>query len=221
MISTKKQGKLKMILFTCLIIILTIFLIFGFRIYQLNSISKGKSIPESRKNQVLIVLDIQNDTLAIPQYKNSKTLLQNINNVVEDAQTNNIPIIYSMQESTNPIDKILTGGRYTKNTEGINLSNDLSVVSNNIFTKDRNDIFSNKAFESFLEDNNIGELYLVGADASSCVLKSTEAALNRKYKVVILKDCLFSVNSKYLNDALSKYEEKGAMIGNKYYFNKL
>ena len=140
--------------------------------------------------------------------------------MIEKANEMNIPVVYSKQEFSKPLDKFLSGGVYKQGSDGSKLSSQLSVTSKNIFSKEKSDLFSSNAFEDFLATNNIKELYLVGADASSCVLKTTEAGLMRKYEITILKDCLFSIDEKHLNKALSTYKKLGANINDQIDFSK-
>lgn len=208
-----------MIIISIATIFLLILSIFVVRIYQLNNVSKGQKISNKSIEKALIVLDIQKDTLSIPQYKNSDKLLDNINTTIKKADSLNIPVIYSKQVGNNPVDKLMTGGKYKKDSEGINFSDQLILASDNVFYKTKNDLFSNKEFEEFLLKNSIGDLYIVGADASACVSKTTEAALNRGYKVTLIKDSIFSINHKYLDKVITKYKDKGAIISDVENFN--
>lgn len=199
-------------LFILLTVIAISFFSLGIRIYQLNHASQGPEIKKEQNSKALLVLDIQNDILK--QYKNSSEQMNNVNNVINKASKEGIPIIYSKQEFTNPIDLLLTGGMLKKDSMGASLSDKVSILSSNIFSKNRNDLFSNKSFTTFLSKNNIGDLYIVGADASSCVLTTTTAALNRGYKVTIINDSVFSVNQDTLDKVTIKYTDKGALLEN-------
>ncbi|MGG5370981.1 isochorismatase family cysteine hydrolase [Enterococcus sp. AZ196] len=209
-----------MIILGISVVIIIIGTIVGLRTYQLSKPSSGEIISNLRSGKAIVVLDIQNDTLSVPQYKNSSDLINNINQVIEKANEMNIPVVYSKQEFSKPLDKFLSGGVYKQGSDGSKLSSQLSVTSKNIFSKEKSDLFSSNAFEDFLATNNIKELYLVGADASSCVLKTTEAGLMRKYEITILKDCLFSIDEKHLNKALSTYKKLGANINDQIDFSK-
>lgn len=194
-----------MILLLFIAIIIVIVLIFGSRIYVLSKSTKGKNIPDTRTQQALIVLDVQNDTLQVPQYKNQMEIIDHINNAIDYALERDLFIVYAKQEVSNPIDSILSGGLYKTNSSGSELAYSLTIASDSIFQKSSNDFFSSKEFEKFLAKNNIGELYLVGADASACVLKTAQGARNRNYQVNILTDCIFSIDETYLTKAMEKY----------------
>lgn len=193
----------------------------GYRVYQLSCVSKGNPIADTQTGKAVVVLDMQQDTLRIPQYKELAHVLSAINHVVDEAAGSGIPVIYSKQIVTHPVDQLLASGMYKADTEGVELSQQLSVVSSNIFSKVKSDFFSSGDFEMFLQAHRIGELYVVGADASACVMKTVEAGLNRKYKVTVLKDCLFSVNEKRLHQAVKQYAAKGAVVETQADFSKM
>lgn len=195
-----------MILLSFIAILTIILLIFGSRIYILSKSTKGEQIPSTRTQQALIVLDVQKDTIQIPQYKDQYEVIDHINSAIDYALKRDIFIVYAKQEISNPIDLILSGGLYKKNTSGTELADSLAIASDTIFPKSSNDSFSNREFEKFLAKNNIGELYLVGADASACVLKTALGARNRNYKVNILTDCIFSIDKTYLTKAMKEYK---------------
>ncbi|MDZ5472408.1 isochorismatase family cysteine hydrolase [Bacillus sp. 31A1R] len=190
--------------------------IIALRLFYLSSATKGESIAKYyRPKSALLVLDIQNDTLGIPLYGNTEPLMANINKAIEYANDTNMEIIYTKQEFTgHPLDSLLTGGMYQANSEGADLYDELSIQSDNIFSKLRTDAFSVELFENYLIKNEISTLYIVGADASACVYKTALGGINRGYRVIILEDSIFSVKRDKLNTMLNKYQSKGIEISN-------
>ena len=206
-----KKGKKTMIIISCIVI--TIIAVIAGRIFFLTSATTGKPIANySIGKAALIVIDIQEDTLSIPQYKNADELIQNINTSIKYADENGIDIIYIKQENSSILDLILTGGMYKENTNGVSLSSQLLIKSDNVFSKLRNDAFSQEVFEQYLIEKQINTLYIVGADASACVYKTSLGGVNRGYNVVILKDCIFSINDNTLSKMMKKYEEAGINV---------
>lgn len=187
-------------------ILLIIVGIFGVRIFQLSRVTTGRKISSaSPSKRALLVLDVQNDTLGIKGYGNTDFLMDNINSAIIYAQKNNIDLLYIKQEFSNPIDQLLSGGLYKKNANGSQLSSQLEVLSSNVFTKEKTDAFSNSELEAYLQTEKITTLYIVGADASACIYKTSLAAKNRGYEVIILKDSIFSASDKLLNTAIENY----------------
>lgn len=193
-------------------VLVTIVCIVGCRVYVLSHVTDGEKRKENQMRSALLVLDIQNDTMTIPQYTNKEIIIKNINTVVNASIDKKIPILYSKQEFSNPLDSLLSGGMYKKNSSGIDLYSQLNVASSNVFSKTKSDLFSNKEFESFLQLEKIGKLYIVGADASACVLKTSLAGMNRNYEITILNDCLFSINDMEKLKAIKKYKTNGIGI---------
>jgi nicotinamidase/pyrazinamidase len=64
--------------------------------------------------------------------------------------------------------------------------------------------------ESFLILHQVGNLYLVGLDAAYCVHKTALGALNRGYKVTVVKDAILARDD--MNDILKRYEKDGIAV---------
>lgn len=190
--------------------------VIALRLVYLSSSTKGDSITKyDSPKSALLVLDIQNDTLGISEYGNTEPLMANINTAIEYANDANMEIIYTKQEfAGNPLDSLISGGMYQADSDGADLYNELSIQSDNTFSKLRTDAFSAEHFENHLIQNEINTLYIVGADASSCVYKTALGGMNRGYRVIILEDSIFSVKEKMLNTMLEKYQTKGIEITN-------
>lgn len=210
----KSKGKKKMLITIACIIAPLIAVVVG-RVLFLSSATTGKTINEYKNGKTaLLVIDIQEDTLKIPKYTNSKQLIQNINTSIEYADRNGMEVIYIKQEFSNIIDLLLMGGMYKANSEGSELSSQLLIKSYNIFSKLRADSFSENSFEQYLIDHQIETLYVVGADASACVYKTSLGGINRGYHVVVLKDCLFSIDENVLNKMSEQYQKDGIKVEN-------
>lgn len=180
---------------------------FASRIIYLTTPTKGTKIESySQQKAALLVIDIQNDTTKLPQYKHTDELIANINTSIEQAKTSGMDILYVRQEFSNPLDLIISSGNYKSGSTGADFSEPLLITSDHIFTKLRSDTFSNSDFNQYLIDHQINTLYIVGADASSCVYKTALGAVNRGYKTIILKDSIFSFSDKMYDKMLKEYE---------------
>ncbi|MEF7563843.1 isochorismatase family cysteine hydrolase [Bacillus infantis] len=214
--TNNKRRNLRMLIISIIGIMVLCIGIIALRLVYLSSATKGDSIAKyDSPKSALLVLDIQNDTLGISEYGNTKPLMANINSAIEYANGANMEIIYTKQEFTeNPLNSLISGGMYQADSDGADLYNKLSVQSDNVFSKLRTDAFSEEHFENHLIKNEINTLYIVGADASSCVYKTALGGINRGYRVVILEDSIFSVKRDMLNTMLEKYQTKGIEITN-------
>lgn len=206
-----------MILFIIIFGILVPFIVaFVIRAVYLSRATKGDSIANyDNPKSALLVTDIQNDTLGISKYGNTDPIMKNINSSIKHAKDSEIDIVYTKQAfKGNPLDSLISGGLYQADTFGAELSNEVSVLSENIFNKLRTDAFTSGHFEQHLISNEIDTLYIVGADACACVYKTALGAINRGYRVVVLEDGLFSVKKETLNAMLKRYKSKGIEIMN-------
>lgn len=209
-----KRRKLRKIVIGIIgILVLSIGVVASRAVYLSNA-TKGDLIAEYvSPKSALLVLDVQNDTLGISEYGNTEPLMANINTAIEYANDSNMEIIYTKQEFTgNPLDSLISQGMYQADSDGVDLYNELSIQSDNVFSKLRTDAFSEESFESYLIENEIDTLYIVGADASACVYKTALGGINRGYRVIVLEDSLFSVKKDLLNKMLEKYQSKGIEI---------
>ncbi|WP_369436250.1 cysteine hydrolase family protein [Lysinibacillus fusiformis] len=205
-----------MIIINIIGILVLCFGIIALRLVYLSSATTGVSIAKyDSPKSALLVTDIQNDTLGISEYGNTEPLIANINTAIEYANDSEMEIIYVKQEFTrNPLDSLLSNGMYQAGSDGADLYNELSIQSDNVFSKLRSDAFSSDHFENYLIENEIDTLYIVGADASGCVYKTALGGIKRGYRVFVLGDSLFSVKAGKLNTMLEKYQTKGIEITN-------
>lgn len=154
------------------------------------------------KKKALVVIDIQNDIT-----KNYKDIIHNINQAIDWASQNDIHIIYIRHEN------LSNGTRTFKpNTRGAELAPDLNVVNQNIFTKSKGNALTSESFLEYINDNQITDFYITGADAVACV-KSTVYNLNKaNYKVTVLSDCITSYDKRKLPEMFTYYEKVGSQL---------
>lgn len=195
--------------------VLALAFVIGGRLYYLSKETSGEQVSSKiEPKSVLFVLDVQNDTLNMKEYTQKDILVQNINTAIEFAKENEMEIIYTKQVFSNPLDKLLSGGMYAENKEGSELSPEIEVLSAHVYNKERTDAFSNKELEQYLLEQKITTVYIIGADASACVYKTALGGVNRNYDVIILEDCIFSINDKLFNKAIKDYKNHGIEVSN-------
>jgi len=154
------------------------------------------------QKKVLVIIDIQNDIT-----KNYKEIIDNINKSIDWAIKNEIHVVYIRHEN------LSAGTRTFKpNTRGAELVSDLKMVSNNIFTKYKGNALSSEEFANFVNENEICEFYLTGADAVACVKSTCFNLCKANYKVNVISDCITSYDKKKLDEMFHYYESKGSKI---------
>lgn len=205
----------------CLSIVLMCLIAFFLRIYVFSKPTTGERIGEyENPKSALLVIDIQEDftgkTAKPPfPYKDSDKFISEINNITNTAVKKNIDIVYIKQVfSNNLFDYPVSKGRVIKGTTGSEIDSRVNIVSSDIFTKWKSDAFSNNDLEVFLTERQINQLYIVGLDARGCVYKTSIGAINRNYKVTVIKDAVVTLDMSKLEDVLSKYKRDGIEVIN-------
>lgn len=154
------------------------------------------------QKKALVIIDIQNDMT-----KNYKDIIDNINFSIDWAVRNDIHVVYIKHYN------LSSGTRTFKpDTYGSELTLDLKIVSNHIFTKSKGNILTSEPFVEFIRTHAISEFYIVGGDAVACVKSSTYNLTKANYKVNVLSDCITSYDKKKIEDMLHYYKSKGCYI---------
>ena len=151
------------------------------------------------QKKALVIIDIQNDIT-----KNYKEIIGNINKAVDWAISNNIHVVYIRHENLSAGAKVLK-----PNTAGAELATDLKVASENIFIKNKSNILTCEDFTDFISNNDLGEFYIAGADATICVKSSCFNLRKADFAVNVLSDCITSWSKKKIPEMLDYYESKG------------
>lgn len=154
------------------------------------------------QKKALVIIDIQNDIT-----KNYKEIIGNINQAVDWAAGNQIPVIYIRHENLSAGTRTFKPG-----TRGAELAEDLKIVSDHIFTKSKGNALSCVEFADFIRDHEIGEFYITGADAVACVKSTCYNLCKAGYGVSVLADCITSYDKRKIDEMLRYYESKGSKI---------
>ncbi len=207
----KGRKRLMTILFSLLSVIVVLFAIGVIaNIYAITP-TKGENIASyDNPKSALLVIDLQNDITHGKQYGDTAGFVESVNRAIAMAEENGMEILYIRTEYTNPIMQLLAGGMFKPGTDGSEFDNRLKLVNDNIFSKSIGDSFSNAAFENYLVSKEVSSLYIVGADAAGCVLRTAQGGRNRDYNVTIIKDAVISAAS---GSKMKQVEEQYANIG--------
>ena len=150
----------------------------------------------------LVVIDIQNDIT-----KNYIEIIDNVNRSIDWAVEHEIHVVYIRQYN------LSDGTRTFKpNTRGSELVPDMKLVSKNIFEKSKGNALTSKDFADFIRNNEIGEFYIAGADATACVKSTVYNMCKENYKVTVLADCITSYDKRKIDEMLNYYGKNGSRI---------
>ncbi len=208
---------MKKIFFSTLgVLVLIVVFLFVYLILFENrgkAVSEGKPIEKyETPKAALVVIDIQESTTGtVSQYENlakmSDGLIGTINNVIDQAVKDSMPVIYIRSEITDPIINLLNNSM-AKGSVGAALDKRLKVVAGPVFTKDKEDSFCNPELDRFLTEERISRLTIVGLDAAYCVNTTIKAAQNRGYEVVIMTDAVVGSDEELRNQMFKEFTER-------------
>ena len=154
------------------------------------------------QKKALVIIDIQNDIT-----KNYKDVIDNINKAIDWAVDNTFHVVYIRHEN------LSAGTRTFKpNTRGSELVADLKIVSENIFTKSKGNTLTSEEFTSFINENEISDFFITGADAVACVKSTVFNMTKADYVVTVISDCITSYDKKKIPEMLQYYKGKGCKI---------
>lgn len=182
-----------------------------------SEISQGKPIIQKDSiKQALLVIDIQEGITGKAStddffISKSEMLIKIVNHILDSSARYNIPIIYVKNEISNPLINILNSS-LAKGSIGAELDSRLKIQSNYIINKDKGDAFSNPLLDSILIKNGINKLVFTGLDLAQCVNSTILAAVNRNYKICLIKDALITNPDSLKNGILEKFKQSGYEI---------
>ncbi len=197
-----------------LALIIAVVLVAAFMLVRSMFIAtKGRKISMySDPRKALVVLDIQEgysgtntrQPVTIPP---ATGMIATVNSLIEEAAESCMEVAYIRQVFSNNLIVRLHGGRRLGR---VIIDRRIKIINGNDFEKNRTDAFSNRQFEQFLIDRHVDELYLVGVDAAYCIYYTALGALNRGYKVTVIKDAVMTRNS--MAGVLERYRRKGIAV---------
>ena len=154
------------------------------------------------QNKAFVVIDIQNDIT-----KNYKEIIGNINTAIDWAVAQKIHVVYIKHNN------LSAGTRTFKpDTKGEELVADMKIVSENIFTKTKGNALTSESFSRFVNENEIKEFYIAGADAIACVKSTCYNMTKEGYIVHVLSDCVTSYDKQKIEEMLQYYASKGCNV---------
>ena len=181
--------------------------------------TQGSMIPKSENPKtILLVLDMQEDFLGekakMPiDQEQIPAITAVVNSLIDEFEKNGQQIIYIKSE----FPKIALGNRIRNHaaivgSPGTEIYSKIRISGKAIFSKKVPDAFSNPEFEKYLAANQVRQLVITGVYADQCVLSTTLAALDRKYRVKFVRNGVGSSSGKAVNKACEKVKKKGGEV---------
>lgn len=148
--------------------------------------------------KALLVIDVQD--IYLKRYKDL-SFIENINRKIEIAEQDNGCIIY-----------IKNVGPFRSNGPEYKFCDSLKIVSEAIFVKKKPNAFTNLELLSYLKDNHIDELELLGIDGAICVFHTAKGAVESGIKTSIDLSCIASANERRFHSKVEELKKLGVKI---------
>lgn len=171
---------------------------------------KRKLNPEklNPKNTLIVVIDLQNDfchqksIFNVERSKNRETA-HRVYDFVAQAKQFGVDTVYTQQifdesKLTPRLKHYYQNKKHACETGSFGAKYfEFEPPKDKLFTKYNFDIWQNKDFEKFLNKNKIDTLIITGVEIPVCVMFAVMGADERGFHVVMPKDLMSSVDSRY------------------------
>ncbi len=165
---------------------------------QTMAVSEGRPIPEYGDGKAaLLILDVQEGTTGVLSSsenlrKQSESLIKILNSLIGKSETLGMPVIYLRREAANRLLQLIKRGIPVAGSPAASMDRRLLIASDNILSVGAMDGFANPALDSLLCRQRVSHLYLAGLDAATSINRTCRAALNRGYRVTLIRDAIIS-----------------------------
>jgi nicotinamidase-related amidase len=175
----------------------------------------------TQTHSALIVIDMQKKLLTPGKWQHVSpvmidSLIKSVNCTIYKAKSQSVPIIYIVNEWTNPIINFFSKIVCKKGTEGAKLDDRIFCDSVHIFSKSKPSAFTNIEFCEWITDNHIDTLFITGVMAQGCVLQTIKSALKQELVVFTIKNAIGSTSVSTLQKYLQKYEDLGVEVNDSF-----
>jgi nicotinamidase-related amidase len=167
----------------------------------------------------ILILDVQKDftdlearfPIAMHQVK---PMIEKINEIVSKTYQEKMHVIYIGNEFERYqfISNWFRNHAAVKGSQGAQLNEQLKIVSNNYFGKNKGDAFSNPSLVGYIEDNHIKNIFIAGLFAEGCVTATAKGAVKRGLTVNIIEDAVAGANDQKRDRATKNLSLLGAHL---------
>jgi nicotinamidase/pyrazinamidase len=164
----------------------------------------------------LLIIDIQEDYTgpeAKKPYKDSHKIVTTSNALVAQATEKNVLVVFVKNVIDSPVMAYFMGNINAPGAPGTELDKRLiKLVGSKTFIKGRSDAFSNPELDTYLRENQVGQLLVTGLDAAYCVNATVRGGLNRGYKVTVYSDGIATESNTSIGELAAKWKKLGAQV---------
>lgn len=178
--------------------------------------TSGARIEASRHGKALVLVDLQEDytgSHAPQSYQEPERLISAANQLIESARAGGWPVYLVRVAMPNDwFHALMTGGTAIAGTKGAEFDSRLSRTDAVEIVKTKSDAFANPSLDTQLAARQVGELFIAGLDAKFCVKKTVGGALNRGYKVNVVREAIATRHATPMEEHIRDYEAAGASM---------
>ena len=147
--------------------------------------------------KALLVIDIQKSYIS----RYDHNLLPKINERILEAEKNHWNIVYTKNTK-----------RLRNRTLTEEFADGLAVLSDNVFHKNKANVFSSLNLLSFLQSKGIKELEILGVDGNSCIKASVKGGIECGFSVMVPLDSVCVINQTRFEKTKELFTELGVML---------
>ena len=167
--------------------------------------------------KALLVIDLQENLLDPGSHKHVDSssigpLCNHVNQLIRQYHHQGWPVLYIVNEWTNPLLNLITGNVVKKGTKGTGIDSRIDRVNQTIYSKSVGDALSNKDLLRFLKDQGIQELTLTGVFSNACIKETLKSGLQKGFQIKIIEDAVGARSAKAQKNALQYFRKKGARV---------
>ncbi|MEM2083524.1 MAG: isochorismatase family cysteine hydrolase [Nitrososphaerota archaeon] len=144
----------------------------------------------------VLVIDMLKDFIKAFNENDAKSLIENINKVIDWARKNGLPLIYicdAHEEGDHEFE--IWGPHALKGSEGAGIIDELKPIKGDkIVYKNKYSGFFNTRLQRILKRMNIDTLILTGVHTHICVSHTAADAYYRGFKIIVPKQCVSTLN---------------------------
>jgi maleamate amidohydrolase len=179
----------------------------------------GKPIERyERPRSALLLVDLQEDFLSEAgrmsvAREQVEPMLHAIEELAAQAQARELPVAHVRNVfSRGDIANWFRNHAAVDGEPGTKLDPRTAALSATVFDKSAPDSFSNEGLDTFLRDRQVDHLVLTGVFADGCVYWTARGALNRGYRVTVVRHAVADSNDENRTDALENLAERGVRV---------
>lgn len=181
--------------------------------------TEGEPIgPYEKPTTALIVLDLQRDLLEADgrmpvKQEQVQPMLETATALHAAARAQGLPVIrIENLYTSSDVGNLFRNGATVRGTPGAAWDSRAPVDADAMFEKDAPDAFSTPAFDAALREKQVTHLVITGVYADGCVTWTTRGALNRGYRVTLVRSGVAAGSDQARNNALDALKAEGVTI---------